>query len=60
MSKLSAYKKTITAVVVGVIGWATLVVTSDATAISAEEWIAGATALAIALGVYAVPNSTTD
>ena len=53
---LSRYRKTITAVITGAIGWATLVVTSDAAPISATEWIAGATALAIALSVYAVPN----
>jgi hypothetical protein len=58
-SKLQEYRKTITAVVVGAIGWATLVVTSDSVPITAEEWIAGATALAVALGVYAVPNSAT-
>jgi len=50
------YRKTITALSVGAIGWATLVVTSAPTAITATEWIAGATALAIALGVYTVPN----
>jgi uncharacterized membrane protein len=50
------YRKTITALVTAAIGWATLVVTSDSSVITPEEWIAGATALAIALGVYAVPN----
>ena len=50
------YRKTITALVTGAIGWATLVVTSDTLGVTPEEWIAGATALAIALGVYAVPN----
>lgn len=54
----SAIRKTITAVVVGAIGWATLVVNSDATSITSSEWIVGATVLATALGVYAVPNST--
>lgn len=53
---LSPYRKTIAAVATGAIGWATLVVTSDPSAITSTEWIAGATALAIALGVYAVPN----
>jgi predicted RecA/RadA family phage recombinase len=56
MEKLNEYRKTITAVVTGAIGWATLVIVSDPVAITAPEWVAGATALAIALGVYAVPN----
>jgi hypothetical protein len=51
------YTKTITAVVVGAIGWATLVVNSASGPITANEWIAGATVLATALGVYALPNS---
>jgi hypothetical protein len=53
---LGRYSKLITAVVAGAIGWATLVVHSPAGHISAGEWIDGATYLAIALGVYAVPN----
>lgn len=53
---MSRYLKTITAVITGAVGWATLVVASEASAISAEEWIVGATYLATALGVYAVPN----
>jgi hypothetical protein len=54
---MSAYLKTAAAVVTGVIGWATLVVNSAPTAISASEWIVLATAVATAIGVYAVPNS---
>lgn len=54
---LGSYSKLVTAVVVGVIGWATLVVNSSSSAITASEWIAGATALATALGVYVVPNA---
>ena len=53
----AVYRKTITALVTSAIGWATLVVTSDSAGVTDLEWIAGATALAIALGVYAVPNS---
>lgn len=48
--------KAITALVAGAIGWATLVVNSAPTAITAAEWIAGGTYLAIALGVYSVAN----
>jgi hypothetical protein len=53
---LQNYLKTISAVVVGLIGWATLVVNSEPVDITASEWIVLATALATALGVYAVPN----
>lgn len=56
MKKLAPYRKTVAAIVVGVIGWATMVVNSAPTAISASEWIAGATALATALGVYGITN----
>ena len=53
---LSAYRKTITAVITGLIGWATVVVVSEQTKISASEWIALATVVATALGVYTVSN----
>ena len=53
------YTKFITAIVAGAIGWATLVVNSAPADISASEWIAGATYLAVALGVWAVPNTNT-
>lgn len=53
---LARYSKTITAVVAGAIGWATLVVNSAPAHITAAEWIVGATYLASALGVYVVPN----
>ncbi len=48
--------KFITAIVAGAIGFATLVVNSASSSITASEWIAGATYLATALGVYAVAN----
>lgn len=54
---LAPYRKTITAVVTGLIGWATAVVASDPARITASEWIVFATALATALGVYAIPNT---
>lgn len=55
---MEKYQKTITALVVGLIGWATQVVNSPQTHISAGEWIALVTGLAVALGVYAVKNAT--
>jgi len=56
LAPLAPYRKTIAAVVVGAIGWATLVTQSASSAITSGEWIAGATALATALGVYTVAN----
>lgn len=53
---LAPYRKTVTAVVTGLIGWAAVVITSEPTAITASEWLMGVTALATALGVYAVAN----
>lgn len=53
---LSPYRKTVTAVVTGLIGWSTVVVTSAALAITSGEWIMLATVLATALGVYQIPN----
>lgn len=53
---LSPYRKTIAAVITALIGWAAAVVTSPAEAITAAEWIFGATGLAVALGVYVTPN----
>ena len=50
------YRKTITAVVTGGIGWGTAVVASPATTVTASEWLFGATVLATALGVYAARN----
>lgn len=57
MTKLAEYRKTIAAVVIGGIGWATAVVSSPSGPITSTEWIAGATALATALGVYAWANA---
>lgn len=57
---LGKYGKTITALVVGGIGWATLVVHSAPNAITADEWIQGVTALAVALGVYSVANAASS
>lgn len=54
---MGKYTKTIAALVTGLIGWATLVVNSSSTAITASEWIVLATAGATALGVYGVTNT---
>lgn len=56
MINLSAYRKTISATVTGLIGWAGIVVVSPQAAVSASEWLALATVLATAFGVYIVRN----
>ncbi len=50
-------RKTVTALVVGNIGWATAVVASPPAAITASEWLVFATVNAAALGVYAARNA---
>lgn len=50
------YNKTVVALVVGAISWATIVIQSAPNKITATEWLVGATDLAIALGVYTVSN----
>lgn len=55
--RLGPYRKTVTAVVGAAIAFATLVVTSEPSAISAAEWLSGAIGLATALGVYRIPNA---
>lgn len=56
MNNLPAYRKTITALVVGLIGWGTVVVASPVVKITASEWLMLGTNLAVALGVYTIPN----
>ena len=60
MSNLPAYRKTIASLVVGLLGWATVVVTSPESAISASEWLGLGVALATALGVYSIPNESDE
>lgn len=57
---LSEYNKTITALITGLIGWASSVVVSDPAKITAGEWVQFATVLAVGLGVYAVTNTVKD
>lgn len=53
---LAPYRKTVTAVVTGLIGWITAVVVSDPAAVTAGEWIGLVTVLATAFGVYQATN----
>lgn len=57
MINFGPYGKTLTALIVGLIGWATLVVHSASSSITADEWIQFVTVLATALGVYGVANA---
>lgn len=50
------YRKAITALVTGNIGWAAVVIASSSGPITASEWLALAVVEATALGVYAVAN----
>lgn len=59
MSNLPAYRKTVTALVTGLIGWAAVVVNSTSASITSSEWITLAVVVATALGVYSVPNEPT-
>lgn len=51
---LNARRKTITALVTGLIGWAATYAVAD------DQWIALSTVIAMAVGVYAVPNKTAN
>lgn len=53
---LPAYYKTLTALAVGILGWAGVVIASEASHVTASEWLALGVALATALGVWTVPN----
>lgn len=57
---MTAYSKTFSALVTGLLGWGAVVVTSEAKPVTASEWLALGVALATALGVYAVPNGPTQ
>lgn len=53
------YRKTVSAVVTGIIGWLTAVLASDDSGVTGTEWIMLATIIATALGVYTFANKTT-
>lgn len=53
---MGKYRKTITAVVTGLIGWGTAVVQSAPSGVTATEWIMLATVTATGLGVYGIAN----
>lgn len=51
-------RKTVVAVTGASLAWGTIVVQSAPEAITAPEWLAGATLLATALGVYKATNES--
>lgn len=55
---MGQYRKTVTALVTGLIGWFSAVVASDGPTVTSTEWIMLATIVATALGVYGVANKT--
>lgn len=56
VARLRRYRKTVTALVTGNIGWVGVVIASSSGPITSAEWLALAVVNATALGVYAVPN----
>lgn len=58
LNKLAPYRKTVAALVTGLLGWGAVVVTSEPSAIIATEWLMLGTVLATALGVYQVSNGS--
>ena len=56
LDKLGRYRKTVAAGIVGLLGWGTLVVTSDAGGVTPAEWLNLGFVGATAIGVFAVAN----
>jgi hypothetical protein len=54
---LRRYSKAITAFVLALIGWGTMVVTSDPAAITSAEWIMLGSTVVTAGGVFSIPNT---
>lgn len=59
LSRLAPYRKTVTALVTGLLGWGAVVVTSEPATIIAPEWLMLGTVVATAFGVYQVSNEPT-
>lgn len=54
---LAQYNKTFAALILALLTWAGVVVTSDSIRITASEWLSLGGGLAAALGVYAIANT---
>ena len=48
--------KTVAAILIGIVGWATAVVYSPSASITAAEWVSLATVILTAAGVYQIAN----
>jgi hypothetical protein len=55
---LTKYRKSITALVTGILGWGGVVVASESADISAPEWLFLGVVVATALGVYNAAANT--
>lgn len=54
---IARYSKSLSALVVGALGWGAQVIASPSAAITAPEWLGLGTALAVVLGVFTVVNT---
>jgi len=55
-AKLAPYRKTVSAVVIGLLGWGGVVVASAPSGVTGAEWLGLGTALATAVGVFSFAN----
>jgi hypothetical protein len=58
MPNFGKYNKTIAALIIGLLGWASIVVASEPSQVTALEWVGLGTTLATATGVYQFKNET--
>lgn len=57
LAKLAPYKKAVTALATGVVGWVTAVLASPAPGVTGTEWVVLVTVILSAAGVYGVTNT---
>jgi hypothetical protein len=60
IARLGSYRKSVTALVTGWLGWGVVVVASASGPITAAEWLQLGIVTATAAGVYAVTNQPTE
>lgn len=60
LDRLAPYRKSVAALVTGLLGWGSIVVASNRAGISAEEWLTLGVVLATSLGVYSVKNESKE
>lgn len=54
---MNRYRKSITALVTGVLSWVGVVIASTPNEVTSAEWLGLGLALAVAAGVYQIPNN---